>query len=82
MTPIELLRLDHRPYYALLRFDITTIEQLLAMTEAELLDVKGIGPTGCYIIQTALASRGLALKHESPVRDLRRTNGTLASRGA
>ena len=43
---------------------ITRLEQLTAMTEAQLLQLHGMGPKGIRILRAALAEKGLSFRQE------------------
>ncbi len=54
LTPLDALRLSIRPYNALMRIDITTVEQLARMSDEEITDVYQIGPKSLAEIREKL----------------------------
>ncbi|MER5649700.1 DNA-directed RNA polymerase subunit alpha C-terminal domain-containing protein [Streptosporangium sp. NPDC002524] len=55
------LFLSPRTFNSLTRADIHTMEQLAALTEEQLLDIKNLGPAQIVEIKQALANKGLLL---------------------
>lgn len=52
----------NRVYHMLMRAGIKTVELLLTMNEADLLDIQHFGPTSLTEVKEVLAKRGLELK--------------------
>jgi DNA-directed RNA polymerase alpha subunit len=62
-TPLAELRLPKRVHTSLARDGVETIEQLTARTQAEVLELKGIGASSLHDILTALDRAGRALRY-------------------
>ena len=60
--PIESLNLQSRSYNALRRRGILTVGELVAHSEADLLDIRNFGTKSIEEIKEALASLGMTLK--------------------
>lgn len=60
--PIESLNLQSRSYNALRRRGILTVGELVAHSEADLLDIRNFGTKSIEEIKEALAAMGMALK--------------------
>ena len=60
--PIESLSLQSRSYNALRRRGILTIGELVAHSEADLLDIRNFGTKSIEEIKVALAGLGMTLK--------------------
>jgi hypothetical protein len=61
-TPIETLKLSSRPYNALERNGVETVEALCSRSRDELSLLRGVGETIIAEIENALANRGLSLR--------------------
>lgn len=64
--PIESLNLQSRSYNALRRRGILTVGELVAHSEADLLDIRNFGTKSIEEVKEALGSLGMALK-DSPL---------------
>ena len=65
-TPIEQLDLTVRSYNCLKREGIHTVGELIARSEADLLDIRNFGAKSIDEVKVKLATLGLALKDSPP----------------
>ena len=56
--PLEILNLSARPYHALSRMGIKTVEELLQMDTLDIMCISNLGAKGRAEIGTALKKRG------------------------
>jgi hypothetical protein len=66
-TPIEELGLSVRSYNCLKRVGITTVGELAAMSEADLLDIRNVGRSSVNEFRTQLLELGLTLREDEPL---------------
>jgi DNA-directed RNA polymerase alpha subunit len=64
MTDHDLPKIAAPAQRALQSIGITTLEQLTKITEAELLQLHGMGPNALDKLRQALAERGLSFRRE------------------
>ncbi len=73
--PIESLGLQSRSYNALRRRGILTVGELVAHSEADLLDIRNFGSKSIEEIKEKLASLGMTLKDSDPSAPVEATGG-------
>ncbi|MFE7856961.1 DNA-directed RNA polymerase subunit alpha C-terminal domain-containing protein, partial [Streptomyces sp. NPDC057403] len=76
--PIEELELTVRSYNCLKREGIHSVGELVARSEADLLDIRNFGTKSIDEVKEKLAGMGLALKDSPPVLDAIGTSGSTA----